>query len=50
MGTVVRTVDAIHIASALPFQERRGEPIVFATHDLLQARGTQVLDLEHLGT
>ena len=49
MGTVVRTLDAIHIASALLFQERRGVSIVFATHDTQQARGAQALGLECIG-
>ncbi len=32
MPTVVKTLDAIHLTSALLFQERRGEKCVFATH------------------
>lgn len=49
MGTVVRTLDAIHLASALMFQERKGVPIVFATHDAQQARGALALGLECIG-
>lgn len=49
MGTIVGTLDAIHIASALLFQERRGVKIFFATHDAQQARGAQALSLECIG-
>ncbi|HYD50909.1 MAG TPA: PIN domain-containing protein [Terriglobales bacterium] len=49
MGVAVRTLDAIHLASAVLFQERRGETIVFATHDVQQARGAQALGLDCIG-
>lgn len=41
MATIVRTLDAIHLASALLLQERLGSPIVFATHDFRQAAGAK---------
>lgn len=34
MPTVLRTLDAIHMASALLLRERAGEPLTFATHDV----------------
>jgi predicted nucleic acid-binding protein len=37
MPTVVKTLDAIHVASALLFQERTGDNLTFATHDPQQA-------------
>ncbi len=39
--TVVKTLDAIHLTSALLFQERREEKLVFATHDTGQATGAK---------
>jgi len=49
MATVVKTLDAIHLASALLFQERRREPLVFATHDHQQAIGARALGFKCLG-
>jgi predicted nucleic acid-binding protein len=49
MGTVVRTLDAIHLASALLFQERRAIRLVFATHDQQQAVGARALGFECVG-
>lgn len=43
MATVVRTLDALHLASALVFQERRRVPLVFATHDGQQATAARAL-------
>ena len=45
MGTVVGTLDAIHLASALLFQERKNPSVVFATHDTQQARAAAALGL-----
>jgi len=50
LGTVVRTLDALHLASALRLQERRNARISFATHDLQQARAASALGLEPIGT
>lgn len=49
MPTAVKTLDAIHLASALIFQERRGSTLVFATHDLQQATGARALGFEVIG-
>jgi predicted nucleic acid-binding protein len=49
MPTAVKTLDAIHLASALLFQERRGNILVFATHDLQQATGARALGFEVIG-
>ncbi len=46
MPTVVKTLDAIHLNSALLFQERREEKLVFATHDTRQAIGAKALGFE----
>lgn len=43
MPTVVGTLDAVHLASALLFREQRGESLVFATHDVQQATGARSL-------
>ncbi len=49
MGTVVRTLDAVHLASALLFQERRNTRLVLATHDEQQAVGARALGFECIG-
>jgi uncharacterized protein len=43
MPTVVKTLDALHIASALLLRERRRAAPVFATHDLQQATAARAL-------
>jgi len=43
MATVVRTLDALHLATALVFRERRNESLVFATHDTQQATAARAL-------
>ena len=50
MPTVVKTLDAVHLASALLFQEDRGEPLVFATHDAQQATAARALGFECVGS
>jgi predicted nucleic acid-binding protein len=50
MPTVVKTLDSIHLASALLFQERRRDSLVFATHDAQQATGARALGFEVVGT
>jgi hypothetical protein len=49
MPTVVKTLDAIHLASALLFQERRGETVTFASHDRQQTTAARVLGLPCVG-
>ena len=49
MATVVKTLDAIHLASAVLLRERRGVAAVFATHDPQQARAARALGFECLG-
>jgi predicted nucleic acid-binding protein len=49
MATVVRSLDAIHLASALIFQEHRGTSLVFATHDDQQGVGARALGFQCLG-
>jgi len=49
MPTVVKTLDAIHLASALLFQEQSGDTLTFATHDLQQATGARALGFKVLG-
>jgi predicted nucleic acid-binding protein len=49
MPTSVKTLDAIHLASALLFQERIGDTLVFATHDVQQATGARALGFEVIG-
>jgi predicted nucleic acid-binding protein len=43
MATVVKTLDAIHIASALMLEERLGGKVLFATHDVKQAAGARAM-------
>ena len=43
MPTIVKTLDAIHLASAMALRERRGIELVFATHDGQQAVAARAL-------
>lgn len=49
MATPVKTLDALHLASALLWRERRGSGLVFATHDPQQARAARALGFECVG-
>jgi predicted nucleic acid-binding protein len=49
MPTVVKTLDAIHLASALLLAERRRTPVVFATHDGQQAVAARALGFDCAG-
>jgi hypothetical protein len=50
MGTPVKTLDALHLASALLWRERRQADVVFATHDAHQARAARALGFACVGT
>jgi predicted nucleic acid-binding protein len=50
MPTAVKTLDAIHLASALLIRERRTSSLVFATHDPQQLRAARALGFECLGS
>jgi hypothetical protein len=43
MPTIVKTLDAIHLASALAVRERRKIDLLFATHDTQQATAARAL-------
>jgi predicted nucleic acid-binding protein len=43
MPTVVKTLDAIHLASAIAIRDRRGVDLLFATHDTQQATAAKAL-------
>lgn len=49
MATPVKTLDALHLASALLWRERRGDDLLFATHDPQQARAARALGFECVG-
>lgn len=49
MATAVRTLDALHVVSALLLQERRGAGVVFATHDRSQATAARAMGLKVIG-
>lgn len=49
LGVVVRTLDALHLASALLLRERQGIELTFATHDQQQAVAAQALGFECIG-
>lgn len=49
MATPVKTLDALHLASALLWRERRGADLVFATHDPQQARAARALGFDCVG-
>ena len=49
MPTTVRTLDAIHLASAVVIREEMLPDLVFATHDRQQAIAARVLGFEVIG-
>lgn len=49
MATAVKTLDALHLATALLFQERRGVALTFATHDVQQASAARALGFACMG-
>jgi hypothetical protein len=49
VATAVRTLDGLHLASALLYRESRREDLVFATHDRRQATAALALGFEVVG-
>jgi predicted nucleic acid-binding protein len=49
MATSVKTLDALHLASAMLWRERRDADVVFATHDPQQARAARALGFPCIG-
>lgn len=49
MATAVRTLDALHLASALALRERRADGLLFATHDARQALAARALGFTCVG-
>lgn len=49
LATVVKTLDAIHLSSALLFQERRGTSLDFVTRDAQQGRAARALGFNCIG-
>jgi predicted nucleic acid-binding protein len=49
MATPVRTLDAIHLATALVMRERTDAPLTFATHDARQADAARALGFSAVG-
>lgn len=49
MPTVMKTLDAIHLATALILSERQRLDLVFATHDAQQALAARTLGFECAG-
>ncbi len=49
LPTAVKTLDAIHLLSAVLFRDAIREPLIFATHDRQQALGARALGFEVIG-
>ena len=49
MATAVKTLDAIHLATAMLLREQRGVELSFATHDPQQARAARALGFACVG-
>lgn len=49
MPTVLRTLDALHVASALLLREGRERELVFATHEDQQSRAARALGFKVVG-
>jgi predicted nucleic acid-binding protein len=47
--TSLKTLDAIHIATALVYREATGNPVRMATHDRALARASRSMGLEVIG-
>jgi len=50
MPTVLGTLDAIHLASAIEAQRSAGADLIFATHDVQLARAARALGFTVVGT
>jgi predicted nucleic acid-binding protein len=50
LPTVLGTLDAIHLSTALLWQEVEAEPVFFATHDLALARAARACGLDVTGS
>ena len=50
MPTVVKALDAFHLASALAIRDRRDVDLVFATHDVQQATAARALGFSCIGS
>lgn len=50
MATVVKTLDALHLATAMLIRERIEAQMIFATHDPQQARAARALGFDCIGT
>jgi hypothetical protein len=50
MPTIVKTLDAFHLTSAVALRERRGIDLVFTTHDDQQATAARALGFACVGT
>ena len=49
MATAVKTLEAIHLASAMLLEEHRAIQVIFATHDAQQATAARALGFECRG-
>jgi hypothetical protein len=50
MPTIVKTLDAIHLASAAAIRDRRKVELLFATHDVQQALAARAPDFTCVGS
>jgi len=49
MPTVIKTLDAIHLATAMLWREQEGQSLIFATHDEKLGIAARALDFSVLG-
>lgn len=49
LPTSLKTLDAIHLATALVYRDLTGTPLVMATHDRALARASRAMGLEVVG-
>lgn len=49
MPTIVKTLDALHLATALLYREKKGVEMVFATHDKQQSVAARALGFPWVG-
>lgn len=47
--TIIKTLDALHLASALRLQDHLGQPVLFVTHDIRQGLAATACGLQTEG-
>jgi hypothetical protein len=49
-GVPLKTLDALHLATAMAWRERLGEEVTFATHDVVLSNAARSMGFDVLGS